>query len=244
MDFTLGDITVAAAVWVPLASALGGGALALMGSFGATWQSNRAAHKIRQEEIERHGAERAYSAFFKLLDAHNSAANLQRQINEMFDDAAKSGALDMEPCSKVTELVGAANEVGAIEPHETSFLLTQKQAALVNEVHLTQKRIANIMASAAKYNEVRAEIHAFLVANLSEGELSEGTRISAAFEGKAGFHVDLLVRRANNLLGQIMEMLEKDVPNSWEVTGRFKTAAKERFGCRFPQFNLEMASND
>ncbi len=106
MDFTLGGITITEAVWVPVVSALAGGFLALVGSFGATWQNNKAARQTRQEELEREMAERAYSTFFKFLEAHNSAANLKREIDEMFDSAAQNGAEDMEPWAKVMELVG------------------------------------------------------------------------------------------------------------------------------------------
>lgn len=240
MDFTLGDMTVAEAVWVPLVSALAGGVLALLGSFGATWQNNRAALKIREEEIERQGAESAYATFFKLLEAHSYAANLQRQINEMFDKAAESGGADMEPWAKVMELVGAADEIRMIEPSESSFLIAEKQADLLNDIHLIQRRIANIMASASKYNEVRSEVHEFLVANMSEGELREGTQFAASFEGVAGIHAEMLSSRANNLLGQIMEFLEKDVPAAWDITERFKSAATERFGEKFPKFNLDL----
>ncbi|TMV05509.1 hypothetical protein FGK63_15795 [Ruegeria sediminis] len=243
MDFTLGGTTLPEAVWVPLVSALAGGVLALLGSFGATWQNNRAARKTRQEELEHERAERAYATFFKLLDAHNSAANLQLQINEMFDSAAESGAEEMEPWAKVMELVGAPDEIRTIEPSETSFLIAEKQADLLNEVHLIQRRIANIMASAAKYTEIRAEIHALLVSKMSEGELSEGTRISAAFEGTAKLHAEMLGMRANNLLGQIMEYLDKDVSASWETVGKFKTAASTRFGDKFPEFNIDTQSN-
>ena len=94
-------------------------------------------------------AERAYSTFFKLLEAHNSAANLKREIDEMFDSAAQNGAEDMEPWAKVMELVGETYDIPTIEPSETSFLIAEKQADLLNEVHLVQRRIANIIVSAA-----------------------------------------------------------------------------------------------
>ena len=240
MDFILFGVTIKEAVWVPLASAGAGGALALLGSFGATWQANNSARKTREEALEQQSAERAYATFFKLFEAHNSAANLKRQIEEMFDSAAERGAADMEPWAKVMELVGAPDEIGKIEPSETSFLIAEKKAVLLNEVHLIQRRIANIMASAEKYSEVRAELHAFLMANMSHGELAEGTQLSAAFEGTAALHAGMLEVRANSLLGQIMDFLETDVKKSWQVASEFKDAASERFGDKFPEFKIDM----
>jgi hypothetical protein len=239
MEITLGDITLTEAVWVPFVSALVGGAIALFGSFSATWMNNRAARKSRQEELEHEGAERAFSAFYKLLDAHNSAANLQRQINEMFESAAENGNADMEPWGKVMELVGAPNVIEKIDATETSFLIGQKKADLHNEVHLIQRRIDNIMASAQKYSEVRSEIDALLFSSMADGKVTNGTEITASFEGSAKFHAELLVMRANNIIGQIIEFLELDVPYSWKVVGDFKEAASKRYGDRFPKFKLD-----
>ncbi len=53
----------------------------------------------------------------------------------------------------------------------------------------------------------------------------------------------MLAARANNLLGQIMEYLEKDVSASWEVVGKFKIAADNRYGDKFPTFKLDMQKN-
>lgn len=240
MDFTLGGVTFTEAVWVPLFSAVAGGALALIGAFCATWQTNRATRKAREDELEREGASRAFATFFKLLDAHNAAGNLQRQINEMFDNAATNGNADMEPWAKVMELIGAPDVIERIDPSETSFLIEQKQADLLNEVHLIQRRVANIMASAQKYSQVRSEIDAFLMANMSEGEVAEGNEVRASFEGKSQLNAQLLAMRANNLLGQIMEHLDEDIPHCWKILGDFKDAASARYGDRFPQFELDM----
>ena len=44
------------------------------------------------------------------------------------------------------------------------------------------------------------------MSNMSEGELSDGTRVAAVFQGEFVFrHEVMLAARANNLLGQIME---------------------------------------
>ena len=239
LEIVVGELKITESVWVPFAAALIGGALALLGSFVATWQADRAARRARRDELERIRAERAYATFFKLLDAHSAAANIRRHIDEMFENAAQDGAADMEPWAKVMEIVGAPEQVETIHPSETTFLLGEGKADLLNDVHLVQRRIANIIASVQKYAALRAELHTILVANMAEGELQEGTRISANFEGSARLHVEMRASQLNNLLGQILDALEKDIPHCWQVLSEFKEAAAKRFGNNFPEFKIE-----
>lgn len=211
----------------------------MAGAFGATILANRSARKAREDEAERLASEVAFIAFFKLLDGYNAAANLKLHIDEMFDAAHENGHGDMEPWGKVMQIVGADDVVESIRPSETSFLIHEKKADLLNEVHLIQRRIANILASAGKYNELRAELQSFLVANSAEAELGEGTVMSAHFEGTQKFHADFRMSQLNNLIGQIMELLDQDLPRSWKALSNFKDAASERYGDYFPKFNAE-----
>ncbi|MDG4648019.1 hypothetical protein P6F26_06150 [Roseibacterium sp. SDUM158017] len=239
MDIVVGGLSVSEGVWVPFAAALMGGVLSLFGSFVATWLNNRTARLTREEELERIQAERAYGTFHKLFDAYNSAANLREQINGMFDDAAANGAEEMEPWAKVTELVGAPDNIEPISPSETAFLISMKKADLLNDVHLIQRRIANIMAAVDKYASLRAEMHDFQIANMSAGKLGEGTEFMAEFHGNTALHAEMLTSRLNNLVGQIMEMIDSDIPRVWDVLVSFEEAARQRFRHRFPEFKLD-----
>ncbi|NVK13077.1 MAG: hypothetical protein HWE35_02755 [Rhodobacteraceae bacterium] len=239
LDLEFFDLQIIDDVWVPLLATIIGGALALCGSFGATVMANRSAKKTRLEEQERSEAESAYTVFFKLFDGHNLAANLKRQIDEMFDTADATGSSEMEPWAKVMEIVGSTRSIESIAPSETAFLIREKKADLLNEIHLVQERLASILASAQKYNQLRTELGDFLEANLSEGKVGEGTKLSAPFEGTMKLRAELRECRINNLLGQIMENLEQDIPRSWEILEEFKEAASERYGDNFPEFRIE-----
>ena len=229
-------------IWVPLVAAIVGGALSLLGSFFALWLANK--HSVKQEEEadKKRGAELAYGAFHKLLEAHNSAANLQRQIHEMFENADNTEGGELEPWAKVMELVGSDRVVQAVTPNETAFLIGTGRAELLNNVHLIDRRLMNIEACSVKYNEQRAEFWVFAEKNLSETEIGEGTRIAAEFEGNAGRMADARVMRLNNLLGQLMEFLERDVNEAWSIIEQFHAAATLHFGTHYPKFNLEKAA--
>ncbi|BDW84324.1 hypothetical protein [Roseicyclus marinus] len=238
MEIFVGDLRVTEDIWVPIAATLLGGMLALLGSFGAMWWSNRFALRTREAELERLQAERAFGTLFKLLHAHNAAANLDQQISEMFLDAAQNGAEGMDPWAKVMELVGAPDEIQSIDPSETAFLIHMKKSDLLNDIHLIQMRIANIMGSVEKYSSLRAEMQTFLSANMVEGNIEGGTQMQAAFHGGAAVQAELMTARLNNLLGQIIEKLDEDIPISWDILCKFKDAAILRYGKLFPEFEL------
>lgn len=224
MDMIILGLTLSEAVWVPVAAALFGGVLSLAGALGATMLANRSAKKAREDEAERLAANEALIAFFKLLEGYNAAANLKRQIEDMFAAANENGDGDMEPWGRVMEIVGSDDAVETIRPSETSFLIHEEKADLLNEVLLIQRRIANILVATRKYNELRTELQTFLVANSSEAKLGEGTVMHANFEGAQKLHVEFRTSQLNSLIGQIVELLEEDVPRSWKALSNFKDA--------------------
>jgi len=240
MQGTLSSISLAE-VWVPLFAALLGGFLSLLGTYWALMRSH-ALELQRAEKLElKNAAQRAYEAFHKLHNAYETAANLQRQITEMFDTAAADGGADMEPWAKVKELIGSNFQEGVIEPSETSFLISARESELLNDVHLSQKRIWNISASAQKYNELRSQLVTLLEKHHITAEVIDGHTISAEISGQEGVIANVWENRLQNLLGQIIEYLDTDTPEAWETLGRFKEAAEKYFGEDFPEFRLEKA---
>lgn len=239
MNIDIAGLTQGGQIWVPFVAAVIGGLFSLVGSVAATSQANRNARRVRHEEEERRGAERAYGTFFKLMDGYNSVANLKRHIDEMFNQADEHGDHEMEPWAKVMIIVGASEVIHEIQPHETFFLIEEKKADLLNDVHLIQKRISHIIASSQRYNELRSALHEFLEANLTTAHPAEGTRMAAEFEGRSGVQARFREAQLNNFLGQIIESIEKDVPESWRIVEAFSEAAKSRYGDKFPEFKVE-----
>lgn len=121
---------------VPLLAALFGGSLSMAGSVVAVWRTNRHARIERENEREELLAGKAYEAFFKLLDGYNFIGHLNREIDQMFDNASEDGDEDMEPSAKVMAIVGAEMPPEQIHASEVAFLIGEKNAELLNDVHL------------------------------------------------------------------------------------------------------------
>lgn len=226
-------------LWIPLGAALAGGVISLLGSFGATWLGNKLERNNQIAAREKLEAERAYVTFYKLMDGYNAVGNLKNHIDGMFYEADRNGAEDFEPWAKVMAIIGAEEDIERILPGETSFLIGAGNANLLNDVHLIQKRIANDFASAAKYNELRGELQTLLEASAARSQVTDGAVVSAEFDEEEGVRMALREGQLNSLLGQIMEALEDDVPQSWRILEEFKAAAKRRFGQNFQDFNAE-----
>lgn len=196
----------------------------------------------RADDLARkEAAKRALSAFFKLRNSWETAENLKRQIDEMFREAASDGRADWEPWAKVKEIVGSDYQEPVIETEETAFLIEAKQAELLDEIHLVQRRIWNIIASAKRYDELRAELVKLVEKHHAEAVLSEGNVMEAVISGREGIIAAGWELRLQNLLGQVMEMLEVDTVRAWEALTSFKEAAEKHFGNEFPKFGFERA---
>ena len=225
--------------WVPLGATLLGGILSLGGSLLAMRAQNRHAQKTRDDAAMCEGAERAYAAFMKLMASYNTATNLKRHIDGMFDLAAESGDQDLEPWAKVMVGVGFDSRIETIDPSDTMFLISAGNAGLINEIHNIQARIASLHASMKTYNKLREQMQNFVLANSDSTDVGEGTRASSYMSARAAEQARLKADQLNNLLGQVMENLEVDCDTSWDVIVRFKDASAEYFGAKYPTFNVE-----
>lgn len=211
----------------------------MAGSVVAVWRTNRHARIERENEREELLAGKAYEAFFKLLDGYNFIGHLNREIDQMFDNASEDGDEDMEPSAKVMAIVGAEMPPEQIHASEVAFLIGEKNAELLNDVHLIQRRIANTYAVISTYNELSLEFQKFLEESFKNADLSAGTRMSTSLEGADATRAEMRISAMNNLLGQIMENLEQDIPESWRVLSEFNQVASERFGDKYPKFKLK-----
>lgn len=223
---------------VPMAATLVGGGLSLAGTFFALQKAKKNEEYANARDRKREDAASAYSAFHKLQNTFNDAANLKSHIDAMFEEANKSGASELEPWAKVKRMIGYDLRGEAISPFETMFLIHAKKAELLNQVHLIQRRVWNIEASAREYNKIREELQLLLSHNVEDLEVEGGTRAGGYLSGRNATIAKLTELTLNNLLGQIMESLEIDVETAFQTASEFKSAAENYFGDDFPRFGF------
>ncbi|MGA0613236.1 hypothetical protein [Paracoccus sp. KR1-242] len=233
------DLHIGESIWVPLISAIIGGALAVGASYWATSASLKGQRRAREEEVTQNSAEKAYSAFFKLLDSYNLLANLKLHIDKQFALAKEEGMGDAEPWKVLTQTVGEHRAPKEIDPSETAFLISLRKADLLNDVHLISTRVANTVAVMQAYNAHRADLHKLLETSMEKGLVIEGGVMGGEFSQRVTQQISIQGGRLNLLISNIREMLDADIPFTWRATEEFQKAARTKFGDRFPNFDLD-----
>jgi hypothetical protein len=225
--------------WSNLYSTLLGAGVSIATSlvvFGFTsWSETK-----RQRKMERKAeAFRAFCGFQKLLRAANSIANLKRHIDEAFQEAEEHGVLDGEPASKVRPVVSAEIDLQPVAAEEMFFLIEGKRSQMMGEIELIYHRSLNNIAASKAYSVMRLEFDRFLESQTSSINDVEGAVVSFNMKGLHEAVAGLRVGMLNNMLGQLMENLESDVPEARRLCEAFLQAAKEQFGKDFPNVKLE-----
>ena len=229
-------------VWIAFSSALLGGAFTLAGSFFSIKEQFRREEKRTGIERKRNHAERAFAVFSNLIAAYNELANIKGHIDRMFAEANDAGHADMEPCSIVRPIVGAEKVINEIVANDLAFLFQMQKAELFNDVILSHARSKNLFAAIAKYNHMRSEVTSFMIEGAEGGKTIDGVVATRNLQGERANEAELKIGQLNNLLGQILEMLDADVKETWRVASSFNEAAKIYFGQYYPKFELEKLS--
>jgi hypothetical protein len=220
-------------------AAMVGGILSLLGSLGATSYAMSKAAKDRKEAEKQEEANLAISTFSILLDHYNYVANLNRYIELCFREAEEEGDSNLEPWSKVKVAVGMELDLPKIYTKDIAFLLAANNFDLFTKILLMQRRTETINFSAREYNTLRREIHKFYEMHMTETEMTAGTTIVSTFEGRAAAMFSVRVAEIQSLLGHLMHSIEQDLEGHWETINEFRSAAKDYFGDKFLDLNIE-----
>lgn len=237
--FDLLALVASPGVWVPIASALLGGILALLASVIAIRMTYKKERVLREEEEKRHNAKRALVALNTLSLAYSRAADLQTHIHRQFDQAASEGMEGLEPWAKVCQMVMPNLAPLVLDAEDLLFLIADNKPDLFNDVQSIVRRVNSDIHSAHFYNELRHEMALHGEAASEEMKLGEGLVVSNAFSGKSAVVVQAREQQLNNLLGQIMEGLDKNVPRAFKAAQDFDEAAKGYYGENYPKISLD-----
>lgn len=197
-------------------------------------QSQETAATRRRDE-----ALAAYRVLQSLLDSHAELYTSQIHIDESFEQAKQDGLAHLEPWQKVQSLVGGGRRLEPIDAVNVNFLIDVREATLINEIQLAQRRAAALQKAMEKYSEFRQELTDFAISSSDSINMSDGTLASSEFTGATARVVQLKEAVVQNLLGSIIERLKPDSEEVWRVAERLHGLAIEYFGDDYPQVKIE-----
>jgi hypothetical protein len=145
----------------------------------------------------------------------------------------------MEPVAKVLPLIGGVSEPLKLDQTHLLFLIEMKRAELIDDVLFCVRSAMASFTMMEAYNSYRAKLDDLIASNGDDTEFGEGTHLSTNLEGRARIQAELQVRRLNNILGQLVERLERDGPVIKRTLNEFHGAAKLHFGTLFPAFEVK-----
>ena len=198
----------------------------------------------RKKAIEKRKADAfsAFSGFHKLLAIANNPGNITIHIDEIFTDAQKKGAGDLELYQKFTPLVGASREYLSVSMNELYFLAEVKASKLMGDIDLIYHRARNIDATLNIINKLKIDFLKFAEERGKSIELPIDGQMAVTMSSHdanlANMRADVLQR----MLGDFMELLERDYPESKRVCEAFLATAQKHFGDDFPKVKLEWAN--
>ena len=221
------------------ASALLGGVISLSTSWLLAYQSNRASRLNSIAEKKDQKVFFAHQGFIKILQFANSAYSVKKAIDGQFDEANEAGHIYLEPVMKVQEILATEADFEAFQAEELVFLLHSKDANLVGDLIVFEKRVLAQRHVVRSYNEKRAELGKYIEAGLTGVSSETGTLVTSDLSGRDAILVRAKSNALNNLLGNFMQTLERDVSDGKELLERYKTAARTEFGNLFANLKLE-----
>ena len=217
-----------------------GGLISFTTAYLLQKRADKSAEEMRIQIKQETNSFYAHQGFVKLLQYANSAYSLQRAINNQFDDAAEAGNASMEPVQKVQEILGAEANFESFLSEELVFLLHSKDAQLLGDLIVFEKRVLGHIQGIGNYNEKRAALFGIIEEGLVGISGESGTIISSELKGSQAIIASVQSAALNNLLGILMEQLERDVEDGKTLLNRYKDAAKEEYKELFPNLKLEV----
>jgi len=203
--------------------------------FGATFYVTRKTH---ERDGDKEKAFAAYTGLLKTLHTANACLNIQRHIDECFSRAAENNVEVDNPAEIVTEIVAIDLGIEYVAAEESAFLLAIGEAQLLFDVLEFQQRVAAHETTLKRYNEMRLEFQQFVDSNADEVIEGEGTMVSLSFSAQSRSRASVKIGVLNNMIGTLIEQLERDGVSAKSLVQRYHDAANEHFGDMFPRIQI------
>ncbi|GEM_PF-6842846 len=226
-------------LFVAFASALLGGLISTAASWLTTRQSIVANETTRQLEKREKEAFYAHQGLIKINQYANAAYSLKKMIDDQFDAANEAGHGDWLPVQKVRGTPKYDESFESFLSEEMVFLLKTKDSQMLGDMIVFEKRVVASLNNFHTYSEERIEWSKKLQKGVI-GSSQEGIpSLSAELEGEFAMIADAEAAFLTELLGGIMEMLDRDTKDGFSLLHRYNRAAKDEYGDLFPTLEYE-----
>ncbi len=225
--------------FVAVVSVLLGGLVSLLTTLIIQWRSDRASERRRIEEIVENRAFQAQKGLIKTLQYVDAIFSLKATIDRQFENADQNGDADIEPVQKVQEVVSLDLNLEPYRIEELAFLLRSSDASLLQSLLLLERRTLSNFHVVGVYNTKRAILSDLIELGAEEISPGTGTVLTSTLSGVEALKVNLRIAVLNNVLGNLMESLDRDLREGKEYLSRFNRIAQSEFGEVFPALNLE-----
>lgn len=224
--------------WASFFSTIVGAGVSIVTSlvvFGFTsWSETKKAETIQRQK----GAFLAFNGFQKLVQISNDLANTKLHIDKAFKEADVLGLGDLDPFEKVQQLVRARVPLEPLSIDEMYFLVESKHSEMLAKIDLIYRRTLNVEAVIDQFNAMKTEYSNFIEAKADSIVPGEGTHASIELTVAGARLAHLKGGAMNNLIGQLLEYLERDCADSKRVAESFLTVCQEHFGMDFPRVKI------
>lgn len=215
--------------WSSLISTVVGGGVTLIASLVVFYISNRAEKGRREQERNVISANNARTGFIKLIRWANLVANIDKHLNNFFDEAKEERHWSEEAYRIVGPSAGTFTMPERLKAEEYSFLLSEEHSELLSEIQMVEERAININHLFEKYSTEFKEYNDWLhglpgMHRELSGPIAK-TEIPIAYKSQE----DERGAQLNRLLAGIMEHLDDDMASAAEAATEFGKIAYEKF---------------
>ena len=224
--------------WPAFISTIIGAGVSILTSLAVFGFTSWLEARRKKAEEKKRSAFLAFSGFQKLVRFVNEVKNIDLYIDKAFKDAVEVGLEEAEPFQKIQQLLGAKVAIEPVKIEEMFFLIDLKLSHVMAEIDIMYRRVLNTEAVVAQFNSMKLEFSNFVEVKMQRIQPGEGTRVAFDLIGNDAKLAQLKGGAMNNLIGQLLEHLERDCIEAKRLAEVFLNAAQTYFDVDFPKVKI------
>lgn len=220
-----------------IAALLGGGLSAITAAGFFMWEKTWSS-KLHEKEHARVRSAQAFSVLTKLSMFYSSQLCFKKHLEKCYDEAQEDGMSGIDAADIVTMMIVPPVGNERLTAEELALCLLSKDRGLMEKLLNIQSNYLSTYYSIAMMNDLLKEYKEFKATNaLMTSDISGDTgRLDMPPETKP--QRDSMTADLNSLIGNLMEVLPKDIISNREGLRRFISAARSIDNLDVPEIKL------